>query len=158
MNCLVSKCTFSNVTDTIFLHWITSELQLLRWRPWQLNIYYVLNHVNTLPVRHNEAIAMNMYSSILLCKLAYCNKNQYKLNFHDGGQYGSQQWRQAECAFYLLINKLEWFFPQNHHRVRQKHILLSICAQRCSISRWRPINLSCIVTHAITKKSSNNCL
>ena len=62
----------------------------------QLNIYYVLNHVNTLPVHHNEAIAMNMYNSILLCKLAYCNKNHYKLNFHDGGQYGSQQWRHAE--------------------------------------------------------------
>ena len=51
----------------------------------------LLNHVNTLPVHHNEAIAMNMYSSILLCKLAYCNNNHYKLNFHDGGQYGSQQ-------------------------------------------------------------------
>ena len=49
----------------------------------------------TLPVRHNEAISMNMYNSILLCKLAYCNKNHYKLNFQHGGQYGRQQWRHA---------------------------------------------------------------
>ena len=51
----------------------------------------MLKHVNILPVCHNEEIAINMYISMLLCKLTHCNKKHYKLNFHDGGRNDSQQ-------------------------------------------------------------------